>query len=54
MKPTDAELLERQRQVIVELRLEKYELREQAIMALRKATGKAFRECEDLLANAYR
>ena len=50
---TDTELLERQRQIIVELRLEKHELREQAIVALRKATGKTFVECENLLADAY-
>jgi hypothetical protein len=52
-KMSDAELLERQREIIVNLRLEKHELREQAIAALRKATGCAFVECEDLLANAY-
>jgi hypothetical protein len=52
-KVSDAELLDRQRTIIVNLRLEKHELREQAIAALRKATGKAFVECEDLLADAY-
>lgn len=49
----DSELIERQRTIIVELRLEKHELREQAIAALRKATGKSFVECEKLLAEAY-
>jgi hypothetical protein len=52
-KMSDAELLEKQREIIVNLRLEKHEFREQAIAALRKATGCAFVVCEDLLANAY-
>lgn len=44
-----AELVELQLREIIKLKDELKELREKAVQALRKATGKAFKECEDLL-----